>query len=96
MRRRDCLVLLALAIAAPVSGCGFRLQGRQALPALLGTVYVDADERQSDFVLSLRKPNGQIPQIGAPARHEPEQLISQCEETARNIGPRAAAGYRRC
>lgn len=54
MRRRACLALL-VGTAAAAGGCGFRLQGRETLPESLRTLRVDADERQSDFVLSLRE-----------------------------------------
>ena len=36
-------------------GCGFRLQGHRTLPAQLRVSYVQAADRQSDFVQDLRK-----------------------------------------
>ena len=45
------LTLLALSLLA---GCGFHLQGRQGLPSALARVHLEADERQSEFVASLR------------------------------------------
>jgi LPS-assembly lipoprotein len=38
-----------------VSACGFHLQGHKALPAALRISYVQAADRQSDFVQDLRK-----------------------------------------
>jgi len=44
-----------LAMALPLfAACGFHLQGRQGLPAPLSRVTIEADERQSEFVASLR------------------------------------------
>ncbi len=37
-----------------LSACGFRLQGHTPLPAVVKTPYVEAPDRQSDFVQSLR------------------------------------------
>ena len=42
------------AVALCLSACGFRLQGHAALPAVVKTPYVEAPDRQSDFVQSLR------------------------------------------
>jgi LPS-assembly lipoprotein len=53
------LRLKAAALAAGVlmllSACGFRLQGHKPLPAILRVAYVQAKDRQSDFVQDLRK-----------------------------------------
>jgi LPS-assembly lipoprotein len=38
-----------------VAACGFRLQGRTPLPAALASVYLQAEDVQTDFVASLRK-----------------------------------------
>jgi len=46
-----CLSLLVLALLA---GCGFHLQGRQALPAVLASVYLDPADVQSEFTQALR------------------------------------------
>jgi LPS-assembly lipoprotein len=43
-----------LAALAMLAACGFQLQGRQMLPASLGTVRVDAIDSQSDFTHALR------------------------------------------
>ena len=51
MRAAQPLLVLALALLA---GCGFHLQGRQGLPASLSRVTIEAEERQSEFVASLR------------------------------------------
>ena len=45
---------LALAVAFGVTGCGFHLQGHSPLPAQFKVSYVDAHDRQSDFVQGLR------------------------------------------
>jgi LPS-assembly lipoprotein len=42
------------AVLSMLSACGFHLQGRQGLPAPLSRVHIEADERQSEFVASLR------------------------------------------
>ena len=48
-------VLAAAALAAlAVAGCGFQLEGHTPLPSVVRTPYVEAPDRQSDFVLSLR------------------------------------------
>jgi LPS-assembly lipoprotein len=44
---------LALA-AALLAGCGFHLQGHTPLPAVVRTPFVEAPDRQSDFVQHLR------------------------------------------
>jgi LPS-assembly lipoprotein len=47
---------LALPVAALLLGaCGFHLQGHHPLPAQLRVSYVQAADRQSDFVQDLRK-----------------------------------------
>lgn len=47
--RALCTTLLLLA------GCGFHLEGRTPLPAVLEAAYVQAQDPRSDFVQSLRK-----------------------------------------
>lgn len=49
MRRGIALVALTL-----LSACGFQLQGRQVLPAVLATVHVEPVDRQSEFTRALR------------------------------------------
>ena len=46
---------LAVGLLLLVSACGFHLQGRTPLPAALRVSYVQAADRQSDFVQDLRK-----------------------------------------
>lgn len=46
---------LILAASLLLASCGFHLQGRTPLPPLLERAYVQADDRQSDFVQGLRK-----------------------------------------
>jgi LPS-assembly lipoprotein len=52
--RACAAVLAAAAAAALLSGCGFRLQGHTPLPAVVKNPYVEAPDRQSDFIQSLR------------------------------------------
>lgn len=54
LSRRAALLLAVGCLTAALSGCGFHLQGRMPLSADLQRVYVDAEERQTDFVASLR------------------------------------------
>jgi LPS-assembly lipoprotein len=49
--RAAAAALLAAALLA--AACGFHLQGRTSLPALVKTPYLEAPDRQSDFVQSL-------------------------------------------
>jgi LPS-assembly lipoprotein len=46
--------VLLTGVVLLLAGCGFALQGRLPLPASLQTVYVDAQDSQSDFVQALR------------------------------------------
>jgi LPS-assembly lipoprotein len=48
MRRAALLACFAL-----LAGCGFQLQGRQALPENLATLELDATDEQSDFTVAL-------------------------------------------
>jgi LPS-assembly lipoprotein len=52
-RKRACGAAWALA-AALLAGCGFRLQGHTPLPPVVRSPYVEAPDRQSDFVQYLR------------------------------------------
>lgn len=52
MRFRVALGLAAVALT--LGACGFHLQGHTPLPAVVKTPYVEAPDRQSDFVASLR------------------------------------------
>ena len=42
------------ATATLLAGCGFHLQGQTPLPAVVKTPYLEAPDRQSDFIHSLR------------------------------------------
>ena len=53
MRLRAAIVALACAVA--LTACGFRLQGRTPLPEALASVYVEAENPQTDFVVNLRR-----------------------------------------
>ncbi len=44
-----------LASCALLAGCGFHLEGRAPLPKALHVAYVDAKDRQTDFVQGLRR-----------------------------------------
>jgi LPS-assembly lipoprotein len=44
-----------VALALFVSACGFHLQGREPLPEVVKAPYVQANDRQSEFVLSLQR-----------------------------------------
>ena len=44
----------AVVAAALLAACGFHLQGRTPLPAAVKSPYLEAPDRQSDFVQSLR------------------------------------------
>jgi LPS-assembly lipoprotein len=46
---------LGAAALLALGGCGFHLEGRTPLPATVKTPYLEADDRQSDFVLSLER-----------------------------------------
>jgi LPS-assembly lipoprotein len=51
--RRAAAVLVLVQVLA-LAGCGFHLQGRAPLPTAFKMSYVDARDRQSDFVQGLR------------------------------------------
>lgn len=50
-------MLAALTIAATtlLAGCGFHLEGRTPLPAVMSHPYIQTQDEQSDFVQSLRR-----------------------------------------
>jgi LPS-assembly lipoprotein len=48
------LPALVAGLAVMLAGCGFHLQGRSPLPTQFKLSYVDARDRQSDFVQGLR------------------------------------------
>ncbi|HUA89341.1 MAG TPA: LPS assembly lipoprotein LptE [Steroidobacteraceae bacterium] len=51
---RAALAITAAGLALLCAACGFHLQGRAPLPAVVKTPYVEAPDRQSDFVQNLR------------------------------------------
>jgi LPS-assembly lipoprotein len=51
---RLAVALLAVLSALMLQGCGFQLQGRQALPASLSTLAIETTEAQSEFTQALR------------------------------------------
>jgi LPS-assembly lipoprotein len=54
MLRRTLLIGLAF-VAMLLAGCGFHLEGRMVLPAVMRRPYIEAANPQSDFVQSLRR-----------------------------------------
>jgi LPS-assembly lipoprotein len=46
---------MILAAALLLSGCGFHLEGRVPVPQAIQRPYIEASDRQSDFVQSLRR-----------------------------------------
>ena len=54
MRLRSQLAPWCAAATLCLGGCGFQLQGHTPLPAVVKTPYVEAPDRQSDFVQGLR------------------------------------------
>lgn len=46
---------LAAAATAVLAGCGFHLEGRTPLPAVMSHPYIQAQDQQSDFAQSLRR-----------------------------------------
>jgi LPS-assembly lipoprotein len=55
MSARRCRLGSGAAALLLLGACGFHLQGHHALPAQLRVSYVQAADRQSDFVQDLRK-----------------------------------------
>ncbi len=53
--KRALTPLMFGALCLLVAGCGFHLQGRVPLPAVVKAAYVQATDQQTDFVQSLRK-----------------------------------------
>jgi LPS-assembly lipoprotein len=50
-----CAAVVAGALMAVLTACGFHLQGRAPLPQSMKSAYVEARDQQTDFVQSLRK-----------------------------------------
>jgi LPS-assembly lipoprotein len=48
-------ILVLLCVALPLSACGWRLQGREQLSQNLTVIYVDAEDRYTDFNRALRE-----------------------------------------
>ena len=77
MARGACLALLLALLA----GCGFHLQGRAKLPVVVKTPFLEAPDRQTDFVQALRHAllsNGARP---APERDDASAVISILRDT---------------
>ena len=54
MRARRATLSGLVSMVALLGGCGFHLQGHTPLPPVVRTPYVEAPDRQSDFVQYLR------------------------------------------
>lgn len=55
MTRSALAVATLLLAAAALASCGLRLQGREARPQAFASVYVEAQDLQSDFVQALSR-----------------------------------------
>jgi LPS-assembly lipoprotein len=55
MRAGQVALLLAAALLACLAACGFHLQGHAALPDPVRNAYLEVPDRQSEFVLNLRR-----------------------------------------
>lgn len=78
-------MLLLACGGALVSACGFHLQGRQTLPPSLARVHVEADERHSEFVSSLR---AALTSAGARVEDQPGVGIARVRVTRDEITER--------
>jgi LPS-assembly lipoprotein len=47
--------IAAIVFFATLAGCGFHLQGRQAMPEAFAYTFIDTQDEQTDFVQDLRK-----------------------------------------
>lgn len=47
-------VLLPVCLASLLAGCGYRLQGTSKLSPVMGTTYIETDDRYTDFNRALR------------------------------------------
>lgn len=47
-------VLLPICLASLLAGCGYRLQGTSKLSPVMGTTYIETDDRYTDFNRALR------------------------------------------
>jgi LPS-assembly lipoprotein len=72
-----------LGVALLLTGCGFQLEGRIALPPAIRRPYIEAPDRQSDFVQSLRR---QMLMAGA----HPVDLSSQASAVVHILSDRVA------
>jgi LPS-assembly lipoprotein len=67
--------LLVAASLAVLSGCGFRMQGKVPLPAVLGATWIETDDAQSDFVQDLRRALAASGAALAPRRAEATAVL---------------------
>lgn len=64
-----------------LAGCGFHLQGRAKLPAVVKTPYVEAPDRQTDFVQSLRHALLTNGASLAPVKADASAVVSVLKDT---------------
>jgi LPS-assembly lipoprotein len=76
---------LGLSALLALSGCGFHLEGRAALPATVQTPYLEAEDRQSDFVQSLQRALLANGAELAPERNKASAVITILKD---NLKPR--------
>jgi LPS-assembly lipoprotein len=69
------LALLVAASLAVLAGCGFRMQGKVPLPAVLGATWIETDDAQSDFVQDLRRALAASGAALAPRRAEATAVL---------------------
>jgi LPS-assembly lipoprotein len=80
-------VLLALVCAGAV-GCGWRLQGSARLPESMRSVYIDADDRYTDFYRELR---AHLLTAGARVESSKDNASAVVRVEADNAGQRVAS-----
>ena len=68
-----------------LTGCGFHLEGRIALPSTIRRPYIEAPDRQSDFVQSLRR---QMLIAGAHPVDLPGQATAVVHVLSDKVAPR--------
>jgi LPS-assembly lipoprotein len=77
--------ILAFSALLTLGGCGFHLEGRTPLPATVKTPYLAAEDRQSDFVLSLERALLANGAELAPERNKASAVITILKD---NLKPR--------
>ena len=80
MRVRKCLLgSFVLALGLSLGACGFHLEGAGSLPAVMAKTFVQAPDRNSDFLYSLRDALRQrgLRIVDTPAEAGAELIISE-------------------